>query len=293
MPLPVADTEDQFEALTENDLQPGVRALAAHLRLPEPVRYKDGSLPVYALGDKVIKLYPQVYRDESQLESTVLQAVQHRLPIPTPVLHEVGESDGWAYVLMSKLDGEVLYTVWPSLSHNERLDIASQLGEALAVLHQLEPPAIEPDWDTFIKAQRENCVDRHREIGLGEHWLTQIPAFIGEEQVPRKALLHTEISCEHLLIRDGRLTGLFDFEPAMAGAPEYEFASLGFFVSQGDATILRRALESYGYQDIESVPKIALKYLILHRFGNIHAYLARRQAKANTLDELADEWFGV
>ncbi|MEV4320443.1 aminoglycoside 3'-phosphotransferase/choline kinase family protein [Actinocrispum sp. NPDC049592] len=184
--------------------------------------------------------------DESQLESTVLQAVQHQLPIPTPVLHEVGEADGWAYVLMGKLDGDVLYTVWPKLSDSERLDIASQLGEALAALHQLEPPDIEPDWDTFIKAQRENCVERHRKTGLGEHWLAQIPAFIGEETTTRKALLHTEISREHLLVKDGRLTGLFDFEPAMAGAPEYEFAGLGFFVSQGDATIPRRALESLG-----------------------------------------------
>jgi hypothetical protein len=41
----------------------------------------------------------------------------------------------------------------------------------------------------------------------------------------------------------------------------------------GDATILRRALESYGHQGIESVPKAALKYLILHRFGSIHPYL--------------------
>jgi hygromycin-B 7''-O-kinase len=112
MPLPVADTEAGFEALTEYDLQPGVQAPAAKLGLPNPVRFKDGSLPVYALGDKVIKLYPPVYKDESQLESTVLQAVQHQLPIPTPNVHEVGEADDWAYVLMNRLEGEVLYTGW-------------------------------------------------------------------------------------------------------------------------------------------------------------------------------------
>jgi hypothetical protein len=56
---------------------------------------------------------------------------------------------------------------------------------------------------------------------------------------PRRVLLHTEIMREHLLVTphaDGwSLSGLFDFEPAMRGAREYEFASVGLFVSRGDA----------------------------------------------------------
>jgi len=56
----------------------------------------------------------------------------------------------------------------------------------------------------------------------------------------------------HLLVTpnpDGwSLSGLFDFEPAMRGARECEFASVGLFVAHGDAGFLRRLLLAYGYR---------------------------------------------
>lgn len=39
-----------------------------------------------------------------------------------------------------------------------------------------------------------------------------------------------------------RLTGLIDFEPAMRGAREYEFAAVSVFFAEGDAELLRRTL---------------------------------------------------
>jgi hygromycin-B 7''-O-kinase len=295
MSMPSADTEEQFEALKEADLQPGVRALAVRLGLSEPVRFEDGSLPVYALGDMVIKLYPPVYKDESTLESTALQAVEGRLSIPTPAVAEVGEADGWGYVLMSRLPGESLQTAWPKLSDAERETIARQLGEALATLHSLDAPEIEPDWDTFIAGQYDGCLQRQRKLGLDEQWLEQIPQFLAQDLAPKSttSLLHTEVSREHLLVDDGRLSGLFDFEPAMVGAPEYEFAAVGLLVSQGDAGFLRTTLETYGYQDFENLPQQALAYLLLHRFSNLKAFLEAVPTQARTLDELARHWWGL
>lgn len=295
MPMPVADTEEQFEALKEDDLQPGVRALATRLGLPEPARFEDGSLPVYALGDKVLKLYPPVYRDESTLESTALQAVEGQLTIPTPIVYEVSDFDGWSYVLMSRLPGEILEAAWPKLTGAERTAIAEQLGEALATLHKLNAPEIGPDWDTFITDQHEGCVQRQRELGLAEHWLAQIPDFLDQDLAPNttKALLHTEISREHLRVHDGRLSGLFDFEPAMRGAPEYEFASFGPFLSRGDAGFLRRTLETYGYQDFENLQQRLLAYLLMHKYSNLDRFLTKFPTNAQTLDELAEHWWAL
>jgi hygromycin-B 7''-O-kinase len=84
-------------------------------------------------------------------------------------------------------------------------------------------------------------------------WLAQIPAFldgVALDPWPRPVLLHTEVMREHLLVTSHAggwsLSGPFDFEPAMRGAREYEFASVGLFVSRGDAGFLRRVLIAYG-----------------------------------------------
>ena len=48
-------------------------------------------------------------------------------------------------------------------------------------------------------------------------------------------------------------SGLFDFEPAMEGDPEYEFASVGVFPSGGDA--LGALIRAYGYPEVDGAQR--------------------------------------
>ncbi|WP_052685170.1 phosphotransferase [Lentzea aerocolonigenes] len=68
--------------------------------------------------------------------------------------------------------------------------------------------------------QRAKCVEQQRKLGFGERWLEQIPEILdGVDLENEKAvLLHTEVMSVHLLRQDGKLSGLFDFEPAMRGS---------------------------------------------------------------------------
>jgi hygromycin-B 7''-O-kinase len=104
---------------------------------------------------------------------------------------------------------------------------------------------------------------------------------------------------EHLLVTpnpDGwSLSGLFDFEPAMRGAREYEFAAVGLFVARGDAGFLRRLLIAYGYspgQLDDALPRRLLAYALLHRYSDLPWYLEQLPAPpAPTLDALAAHWW--
>jgi hygromycin-B 7''-O-kinase len=305
--LPEAVTLEQFRAARRDEtlLRPGVDSICERHRLQGGMitRFADGSLPVYALGDsRVLKLYPPVFRSELDIESRVLEAVRGRLPIPTPGVEATGEQDGWGYILMERLRGESLATAWPRIPARDRERLAAQLGVALAALHAVRDPVLEtlgpPDWDELMRTQRASCVERQRAKGLDEHWLAQIPSFL--ESVPlatpaRRVLLHTEIMREHLLVDEGAdgfaFTGLFDFEPSMQGAPEYEFAAVGAFVSCGDGAMLRRLLLAYGYQPAELDEAFArrmLAYALLHRYSNLRWYLARLPPPAApTLEALA------
>jgi hygromycin-B 7''-O-kinase len=311
--LPAVRTLEQFEAVRRDDarLRPGVTAICDRLGLHglDLVRFPDGSMPVYTVGDQhVLKLYPSVYRHEGEVEHRVLQAVEGRLPTPTPGVQHAGELDGWGYVLMDRLHGTSLAAAWPRIGQRGRARLAAQLGETLAALHAVASPVLTwlgpPDWDRFVLQQRTSCVARQRAGGLDAAWLAQIPAFLDRvalDRAPRLVLLHTEVMREHLLVTpdaDGwSLSGLVDFEPAMRGAREYEFAAVGLFVSRGDAGFLRRLLIAYGYapaQLDDALPRRLLAYALLHRYSDLRWYLQQLPSPPSpTLDALAACWWGL
>jgi len=312
MELPPASTAAEFAAIRGDEarLRPGVGAiLARHLLGGEVARFAGGSLPVYAIGEThVLKLFPPVHLSERGTEATALSLVAGRLPIPTPRVEQVGELAGWGYVLMERLHGEGLATAWPRLGGYDRERLLAALGEALAALHAIRHPLLEtlapPDWGAFVTEQRASAVERQRAKGLDAAWLAQLPAFL--ESLPRepaaeRVLLHTEVMREHLLVRQGargwELSGLFDFEPAMRGAPEYELASVGVFVSRGDPRLLGTLLRSYGYREAdldEALARRLLGYAIVHRYSNLRWYLERLPPPAApTLAALALRGWGA
>lgn len=280
----------------------GVEALAIE-------RFADGSVPVFAIGSElVVKLCPPFAISERDDESLALRVLDGRLPIPTPRVCATGELDGWGYILMSRLEGESLARAWPRIGPEDRLRLAQSLGESLAALHALRDPrlaGLPGDWRPFIEGQRATCLERQRARGLDPLWCDQIPGFlegVSLEAAGHDALLHTEVMREHLLVREGpggwAITGLFDFEPAMVGAVEYEFVSAGLFVSDGDPLLLRRVLLAYGLGEAELGPALSRQLMawgLLHRYSNLPWFLKRLPPPAGTrtLDELANCWFGL
>jgi hygromycin-B 7''-O-kinase len=270
-------------------------------------RYDSGSLPVFALGTQhVLKLYPMQDQAHAQVEARVLTFIDGRLPLPTPKLVATGERDVGSYLLMSQLRGRRLVEVWPQLAPAERLRLCRHIGDGVAALHALDsrpladlPP---PHWVEFVPTQRGNAVARQREHGLPGPWLEQIEPFLDRwagSADAEQVLLHTEIMREHLLVEpEGsgwRLSGLFDFEPAMRGAREYEFASIGLFVSGGDARALRCILRACGYADAEldgALQNRLMAMALLHRYSNLPWYLQRLPLPGATrLEQLAAHWW--
>jgi len=310
MPFPFARDEAGWDALCGDDaaLAPGVAALCVRHGLGgRPVqRFDSGSLPVYAVGaGHVLKLFPPSGVEHASIEARCLAALQGALPIPTPRLLAADSLDGWHGVLMTRLSGSRLVEVWPALSSADRDRLADTLGQSVAALHAIDTRPLAgftPDWDSFLPAQRASAAERQRAGGLETRWVDRIDAYLTRWMPPpdpRRVLLHTELMREHLMI-DGAAgqaycSGVFDFEPAMIGAPEYDFASFGLFVACGDGRFLRRALLAYGYrpdQLDEDLQYRLLAYALLHRYSKLRWYLERLPApQAVTLEHLAAQWW--
>lgn len=300
--LPPEDTD-------EADLRPGVDRLLTDLGADPAgaTRYPAGSLPVYAAGDVVLKLFPPDDAEGMPVEAGVLAAVHGRLPIPTPRPLASGERDDWAYVLMSRLDGVPLRDAWDGIEPVQRERLAAELGEAVAVLHAVPPPAIddwEPgDWPSFVAQQRAGWVSRQRGLGLPAAWMEALaPVLETDLTGDPPVLLHTEVMREHLLVAPDaggqwRFRGLIDFEPAMRGAREYEFVGVGTFVAEGDARFLGTFLRAYGCDPADldgDFRRRMVAWSLLHRYSNLPAWMRRLPVPATPdPDELGRLWFGT
>lgn len=307
--LPSVDTNDELEAVVRDEalMRPAAEDLCSRLGLTGMSlwRFDDGSLPVYAVGgDLVLKLYPRFETAEAVREARVLAHLWGQLPLPTPRLHATDEYvNGWRFVLMSRLPGLALSEAWPRLTAVEQDRIIAESAETLAALHAMDfkplTDIVGPsDWSSFLRRRRAGTLRQHGVNGVTEPWLSQIPDFLDSVPLPvstELALLHTEFMREHLTIdmRDGRrLTGLFDFEPAMIGDPAYDFASVGLFVTRADPRQFRRFHAAYGRAPYD--PYQLLAYALLHVYSDLPWYLSELPAPSEPrLDVLAELWFGT
>lgn len=309
MLLPQVRTPEEFHRSPRDEAtyRPAVEAIRARHGLGDgpAAKFATGSTIVFSVGDAyVVKLFEPIFADAAETERAVLERVHGKTGIPTPGVVAAGELEGWRYVVMERLHGRCLLDVWDEIAPEERRALCAELGRAVARLHEVPADGLPlplPDWDAFLRRQVETCVERQRAHGVPEAWLARIPDFLASVPLPPgpRVLMHTEIMRVHLLARRDEtgwaLSGLFDFEPAMRGAPEYELASVGLFVAGGDGPALRAFFLAYGYREADlthDLQRRILAYALLHRYSNLRWYLDLLPPKsATTLDALAAEWF--
>lgn len=298
---PIVDVE-AFEAVRKKDIfGPGLKVIAERHGLPAeaPQKPPRGSLPVFYWGEYVIKLYPNIYSDEAQREQQVLGHLAGKLPFLTPLPVASGVLDTWDYLVMGRLPGLELKELWDDLSFSEKTQLLTDLGAGVAQMHQLSPPVLAaPPWHKFIAERRAEAYAHHQKKNMPAPWLAELEGYLDSLRLPDKplALLHTELMPDHTLVRkvDGRfkITGIFDFEPALVGHPEYEFASVGLFFGRGQPGLLSAFLSGYGAKDPQ--PPGILAMALLHRYSNFSWY---RQFMPNLddgpLQALAQGWFPV
>jgi len=274
-------------------------------------RMADGSQPVFATEDRrMIKIFSPQDREEAKNEAFFLERLHRRLPIATPRLDAFDNWDGYPYIIMEQLDGIPLNRVWSSLAYEEKFRIVRQLGEVVRVLHSL-PVTLFADapfqWDAFIEHQRAALLENHQRFGLAPEWLAQLSDYMDAYPLnlhdsKLMAPLHTEFMLEHLFVKqegsEWRISGLIDFEPSMAGQREYDFCAVGIFITQGNSSLFREFLLSYGYADADLTDELRrriMMWLLLHRYCNLNWFLTLipENVRVTKLKELERYWFGV
>ena len=311
--LPAVEGSAAYRALRDVSTTwlPAMRVICGRHGLPvhELEALPAGTNVVFAVGDAIVKLYPPHWARLADVERAVAERVRGKLPVATPEVYATGTVAGWPYLVMSRLRGRSLHEVLASLDEREQGRIAAQLGEVLSHLHReatTDLDDLESDWPGFVQERLRDCVNRHREQGAPERWLTQLPRFL-TDAAPlfppdfRPSIVSGDVHDYHLLVTERRdrwqLAGLFDFDDARIGFHEYDLATPGPFMMAGREALLRTFLLAYGYPRSaldQRLSRRLLAYTLLHRYRPL-AWLLEDIAPGahSTLEGLAEAIFAV
>ena len=267
--------------------------------------FATGSDVVWGTDEHVVKLTAPTWTAEIEAEARHLTRLSGRLSVDTPEVLGTGALAGWPYIVMSRVVGRPLGTVWPYLDRTERERMSRSLGSLVKELHSLDPVS-EEDMETWRVFELE-CVDMRRRrtsLQAASALACQVEPFL-ERSIPTDrqpaAFLHTELLDQHILVEreNGRfeVCALIDFADGRPGPVPYEFPALVEFVFKGEPGLLRSFLLSYGYESDDLCPRLSQELLawgLRHRFASLSRMLeAIKPTEIATLEQLAHALYGV
>lgn len=311
--LPYFESVEKYqEFFSQKDicLSAAREILSQHSLSGDLTRPKQASQLVYFCGeDTVIKVFSPPFRRDWNNELLYLRHLQGKTSFPIPEVLSTGMIDRWPYLVMSRLPGLGLDEARKNMDIKDLGRICFYLGEGLAKIHQTPTgPILFPweSWPRFLEIQRDKILEHHKRTELSSEWLDQIPGYLDlvDLKITAEAplsLLHTELMGAHVLVEqkgeEWELTGLIDFESSSPGHPEYEFASVGIFITQGDKGLMNAFQQGYGHktEDPGEWSRRVMAYLLLHRYSNLNwfLHLLPEGHGMTRLEELAEFWFGI
>lgn len=264
----------------------GMRTICSRHGLdPHTLRFAPpGSNIVYWVEDGyLIKLFAPLWPGDAPKETAVLKALAGFCPFDIPQIAAEGELEGWPYLVLTRLGGQSLDSIWESLAPPARVQLAASLGGCIAALQALPVTSLYdglPHWPGSWEMQVAGCLDRQLQSGVSSAWLDQIAAFLdaalpGLKTPCPAVILHADLNPEHLFCQETasgwKVTGMIDFADAMVGHPYYEWVRPGYTL-HFEPVLLRAMFSAAGILPAQPDPafnRSLLAFTFLHTFSNL------------------------
>jgi aminoglycoside phosphotransferase (APT) family kinase protein len=166
---------------------------------------------VYRTGDLVLRV-----GDPATVarEAALLRRLTGALPCPVPVPELVDEFEG---VLGHRwLPGE------PLLGRPAPPGLASAMGTVLRRLHDVDVAGLA---DLGLPEEGDDLSVFADDLTGPEHLVATVRRTVPDPG-PHRVLVHDDLGAEHLLVADGRLSGVLDWSDAAVSDPAVDFARL-------------------------------------------------------------------
>lgn len=209
-------------------------------------------------GEEVILKIPFT-REKLYRESKMLQRISCILPAPCVLDLWTGDETTSGAILLSFIDGA------PCLDQQVDKPLSFRMGELLATLHTVSMPGFGHegehgftyvDWWDFINTKVERIL-ANSEGHLSpttfqkvhdhfQHFSTHHP------QADGPCAVHSDYRPGNILVQNGQITGLIDFESARGGSADFDFSKMKLYVWD-ELPGTREAFEE-GYTSIRPLP---------------------------------------
>lgn len=170
----------------------------------------------------------------------VLRAVAGHVSAPVLLHTDFSRQRVPANVLVYRwVEGQRLASLWPSLSMREREHYLDQVERELRALHGIAPESV-PELDgldawperkrrsvetSLARAARSPAFPPERVGRMRDFFERNAPAL---EAAPPPVLVHYDVHWQNVVVRDGRIAALLDFDDIRLAPPEQDWWELLF-----------------------------------------------------------------
>jgi aminoglycoside phosphotransferase (APT) family kinase protein len=162
------------------------------------------------------------------------------VPVPAVVALDLSRSIApYDFIITSRMPGGPVIDAWETLSLEERARVASEAGAYLAMLHMQTFDRFGAlgsgedrgfgRWYDYVADYLDRYATLARDLNaIGPEERTRLLAALARHQslldtVTRGSLVHSDYHWENILQEDGHVSGVIDFEWALAGDPAWDF----------------------------------------------------------------------
>ncbi|MFQ6724253.1 MAG: phosphotransferase [Clostridia bacterium] len=182
---------------------------------------------VYFIDDKfVIKLTKDVETKKQLIKETKIYQNIKIQGIPTMI--SAGECEDYRYLIMTKIKGKALYSIWHTLTSKERKSCISQIVNILKQFHNqnadfLDNRDKDVDWIGNLTNKLNNRIEGLKDLGYNT---TSIENFV-KEDLPKLfkdnqfALVYNDAHFDNFIYDNGKLS-LIDFDRVRYCPIDYE-----------------------------------------------------------------------
>jgi Ser/Thr protein kinase RdoA (MazF antagonist) len=258
------------------DLETAARVVARAGVTATPItigsRHEGAKGSVFILGCEdgsalALKVYDSYYTERMFKEHSLYRLLEPRaLPLPRVLgMNELDEEFGCAVLVMSVVDGVPLRDVLSELPQNQLLSVYRQIGAMQRELHEvtfdrfsllIDIAADGHDDNAGLMAERTAAaIAEFRDHGGGEsmavmferHFAVNAMLFARCKQA---VLCHNDFHEANVLVDlahgEVKISGLIDFENALAADPLFDLAKTQNHARRGSAETLAALVEGYG-----------------------------------------------
>ena len=175
-------------------------------------------------------------------EKDLLQRIAGLVPVPG--ILAFGELDGFVYQVQAFIAGQKLHTLWRDLSPNAQEGIVAELAAHMQMLHKLRfsdygylhlPDQRCASWPEFLTGQfKQSCAEIETlKIPIDPALLDLASAYFEQHEHVLAAgvptLVHGDLWPGNILVENGRITAILDFEFAAYAPADFELLKLEDF----------------------------------------------------------------